>query len=97
MMSRDDKPEPAVIDARDLVSEVGEPFGWVVVSVDRPDASPVADEAEGCGRHVYWWEGEYEDNCELRDGHEGDHFDGLSWFNDENECVDHLHRAARQP
>lgn len=44
-----------------------------------------------CGEFVYWWDGEYEGNCELADGHEGDHFDGLSWYNDDHECTDNHH------
>jgi hypothetical protein len=41
-----------------------------------------------CGKFVYWWDGEYEGNCELPSGHDGPHFDGLSWFNDDNEMVE---------
>ncbi len=41
-----------------------------------------------CGKFVYWWEGEYEGECELREGHGGPHYDGMSWFNDDNEQVD---------
>jgi hypothetical protein len=41
-----------------------------------------------CAAPVYWWEGEYDMACELPEGHDGPHFDGLSWFNDENEPVD---------
>jgi|GEM_PF-4501044 hypothetical protein len=33
-----------------------------------------------CRECVYWWDGEYEGNCELPEGHEGHHFDGLSCF-----------------
>lgn len=42
-----------------------------------------------CGRNVYWWEGEYEGECQLPEGHEpnGIHFDGLNWFDDANEQV----------
>ena len=36
-----------------------------------------------CGKTVYWWGGEYEGECELGEGHEGDHFDGLSWYDDD--------------
>lgn len=35
-----------------------------------------------CYRHVYWYDGEYEGDCELAAGHDGPHFDGLSWFDD---------------
>jgi hypothetical protein len=44
-----------------------------------------------CARFVYWWNGEYEGYCELPEHHEGDHFDGLSWFDDDDNCTDHLH------
>lgn len=44
-----------------------------------------------CGRFVSWWAGEYEGNCELPDGHDGDHWDGLSWFDDDLECTDDKH------
>jgi hypothetical protein len=49
-----------------------------------PEAKP-----RTCGKFVYWWNGEYEGNCELLEDHEpGDrHFDGLSWFNDDNEEI----------
>lgn len=43
--------------------------------------------APACNAHVYWWKGEYDMNCERPEGHEGAHYDGLSWFNDENEEV----------
>jgi hypothetical protein len=52
-------------------------------------------EVEECGAFVYWWDGEYEGNCELPKNHkesgQQDHYDGLSWFNDDNECVDDKH------
>lgn len=38
-----------------------------------------------CWKPVYWWDGEYEGNCERDPEHEGDHFDGLSWYTDEGE------------
>jgi hypothetical protein len=44
-----------------------------------------------CGKRVYWWDGEYEGECELPEGHEGDHYDGLSWFNDDGENTDYDH------
>lgn len=47
--------------------------------------------AELCGFSVYWWDGEYEGDCELAKGHTGDHFDGLSWYDDEQENKDHDH------
>lgn len=46
---------------------------------------------DACGGRVYWWDGEYEGECVLPKGHEGDHFDGLSWYNDAREPMDHLH------
>ena len=42
---------------------------------------------EPCGKMVYWWDGEYEGECELPADHEGFHYDGLSWYNDDNEEV----------
>jgi hypothetical protein len=36
-----------------------------------------------CNAPVYWWEGEYDMNCIRLEGHEGDHFDGLSWYDDD--------------
>jgi hypothetical protein len=42
---------------------------------------------EVCNRFVSWWVGEYEGSCEP-DGHDGPHYDGMSWFNDDNEEVD---------
>ncbi len=50
-----------------------------------------ASAARPCGKAVYWWDGEYEGECELPVGHEGDHFDGLSWFNDDGERTDDAH------
>lgn len=38
-----------------------------------------------------WWDGEYEGNCELPPNHGGDHWDGLSWFNDDLELTDYDH------
>ena len=55
-----------------------------------------------CWERVYWYDGEYDDNCELPDGHEGHHFDGLSCFTADGEteevygCEQHDH-AARPP
>jgi hypothetical protein len=48
--------------------------------------------ARTCGKLVIWWDGEYEGECELPEGRAGDHFDGLSWFNDdlENTDLDHV-------
>lgn len=36
-----------------------------------------------CARFVSWWDGEYEGECELPEGHGGPHFDGLSWYDDD--------------
>lgn len=47
-----------------------------------------------CHRFVSWWDGEYEGSCELQEGHDGDHYDGLSWYNDDGECTDHAHIDA---
>lgn len=44
-----------------------------------------------CGEFVSWWAGEYEGNCELLTGHDGDHYDGRSWFNDDGDCTDWQH------
>jgi hypothetical protein len=40
-----------------------------------------------CNEFVYWYDGEYEGNCELPSGHEGDHFDGISWYDDDGNEV----------
>lgn len=42
----------------------------------------------GCGRSVSWWGGEYEGNCELTLDHDGPHYDGLFWFDDDGAEVD---------
>lgn len=41
-----------------------------------------------CGARAYWWDGEYEGECELTERHAGPHYDGVSWFNDDNERVE---------
>lgn len=41
-----------------------------------------------CPSRVYWWDGEYEGECGLPEGHNGPHYDGLSWWNDDGESVD---------
>jgi|SRR5689334_24041827 len=47
-------------------------------------------EPEGtCNLFVYWWDGEYEGNCELPKDHPPPHFDGMSYFNDDLEDVTH--------
>lgn len=50
--------------------------------------------SERCNAFVDWWDGEYEGYCELPKGHEGDHFDGLSWFNEDRDCTDDQHEAT---
>lgn len=45
-----------------------------------------------CRRFVSWWGSEYEGWCELTYQHPGDHYDGMSWFDDEGECTDDDHR-----
>jgi hypothetical protein len=44
-----------------------------------------------CGRIVSWWDGEYEGECVLPEGHEPNdvHYDEMgSWFDDLNDEVD---------
>lgn len=54
-----------------------------------PTVHPALQEARPpCRRMVYWWDGEYEGECELPKLHKGPHFDGLSWFDDDNEAVE---------
>lgn len=50
-------------------------------------AQPSSD-VKPCRAFVYWWNGEYEGNCELPEDHDGPHFDGLSWYGDDMEPVD---------
>jgi len=40
---------------------------------------------------VYWWDGEYEGECNLEANHNRDHTDGISWWNDEKEDTTHAH------
>jgi len=49
-----------------------------------------------CGKWVFWWDGEYEGECELPKGHDGDHWDGVSWYDDEYYANDTsgLHNGA---
>lgn len=44
-----------------------------------------------CGRFVSWWDGEYEGFCLLDDSHDGDHFDGSVWFDDDGEDTSAQH------
>lgn len=50
--------------------------------------------AKQCGVTVYWWDGEYEGECELPEGHDGPHFDGMSWYDDDNQEVDAPDKAT---
>jgi hypothetical protein len=43
---------------------------------------------DACRKIVFWWDGEYEGECELPDKHDGPHYDGLSWFDDNGNEVD---------
>lgn len=43
------------------------------------------NEKPRCNVSVYWYNGEYEGECERDPEHEGDHFDGMNWFNGSNE------------
>lgn len=46
---------------------------------------------EPCGLRVSWWDGEYLGACELPKGHAGNHWDGLSWFDDDGRLRDDDH------
>jgi hypothetical protein len=48
-----------------------------------------------CGKRVSFWDGEYEGECKLPSGHIGDHWDGMSWYDDEDPAnlTDHLHES----
>lgn len=50
-----------------------------------------------CGEFVSWYNGEYEGYCELPDQHEGDHFDGMSWYDDDGESTDYEHHYEHPP
>lgn len=41
-----------------------------------------------CGKIAYWWDGEYEGYCELLVDHDGPHYDGVSWYDDDANEVD---------
>lgn len=45
---------------------------WVALGAD-----------DACQESVLWWAGEYDAECELPSHHEGPHFDGLSWWDDD--------------
>jgi hypothetical protein len=44
-----------------------------------------------CGYMLVMYDGEYEGECERPLGHEGDHCDGLSWYDDDAELTDEEH------
>lgn len=48
-----------------------------------------------CGHPIYWWDGEYDMNCILPINHEGDHFDGLTWYDDEQNDKSENHEHER--
>jgi hypothetical protein len=55
-----------------------------------PKVEPPKDEIEACNAHVYWWDGEYDGDCELPKGHlEPFHYDGISYFDDDNNNRDY--------
>jgi len=56
--------------------------------------SEVRNVSDECRAPVYWYEGEYEGWCELAAGHDGPHFDGLNWYDDDNHEVDPDDRAG---
>lgn len=43
-----------------------------------------------CYATIYWWEGEYDNNCVLDEAHRdvGPHYDGMTWYDDEMVEVD---------
>lgn len=42
-----------------------------------------------CNEFVSWWDGEYEGNCEMPEGHRPSnlHYDGMSYFDDDGDEV----------
>jgi hypothetical protein len=40
-------------------------------------------ERKPCGYVLSWWDGEYEGECIRPEDHTGDHFDGMSWCDEE--------------
>lgn len=44
---------------------------------------------KACGQLVSWWDGEYEGNCVMPEGHAPTnlHYDGMSYFDDDHEEV----------
>lgn len=51
----------------------------------------MAKSEKTCDATVSWWGGEYEGDCELSPEHDGDHFDGISWWDDDERCTDEAH------
>lgn len=47
--------------------------------------------SDRCNAFVMWWDGEYEGNCILDPDHEGDHWDGVSWYDDDGKRQDERH------
>ena len=41
-----------------------------------------------CDASVYWWDGEFEDYCELPTDHEGHHSGRYACWDDDNEAVE---------
>jgi len=64
-----------------------QPLVYVAGIPDWPQVS-------ACAEFVSWWDGEYEGECELPEGHDGDHYDGLSWYDDDGRCTDDEHRLC---
>ena len=56
------------------------------MSKDTHPTSPDPEEPkELCNKHVYWWDGEYDGDCELPKNHLYPfHYDGISYFDDDN-------------
>jgi hypothetical protein len=50
-----------------------------------------------CGRAVHWWDGEYEGECIRPSAHEGDHFDGASWYDNAGEPTNEAHNNQEPP
>lgn len=52
-----------------------------------PPFVPIAwvPEEDQCGDHITFWDGEYEGDCQLPKQHPGDHYDGMSTWNQDGE------------
>lgn len=60
------------------------------VGVSQSANQPEPSLPEKCNMHVYWWDGEYDGDCELPKGHlEPFHYDGISYFDDDNNNRDY--------